>query len=103
MQRIAMLIVFIVSAFAAGAVALAAEPTPSAEQTQREIDKAYGEFVKSAAEPERPHKPSGFWTGTRPAKNGAYRYRLMGVGAGVLAISIFFTVRFIRKQSRNEA
>lgn len=50
-----------------------------------------------------PRRPSGFWTGTRPAKGGAYRWRLLGIGIGVLGLSTFFTVRFIRKQSRARA
>jgi len=101
-----MLIALTMSLLVAGAVALAAQPPAGSEQAQREAEeaeKARGELVRSAAEPEHARKPSGFWTGTRPARSGAYRYRLLGVGAGVLAISIFFTVRFVRKQSRHEA
>ncbi|HVV85074.1 MAG TPA: hypothetical protein VHE35_18545, partial [Kofleriaceae bacterium] len=42
-------------------------------------------------------RPSGFWTSTRPAVGGAYRWRIMACGAVVLAISIFFVVRMLRR------
>jgi hypothetical protein len=29
-------------------------------------------------------RPSGFWTSTRPATNGAYRYRLLGIGVALI-------------------
>ena len=32
-------------------------------------------------------RPSGFWTSTRPAKGGAYRYRLLGIGVVILLIT----------------
>jgi hypothetical protein len=34
------------------------------------------------------------------AKDGAYNYPLMGIGAGVLAITAFLTIRYLRKISR---
>jgi hypothetical protein len=41
--------------------------------------------------------PSGFWTSPYKAKNGAYRYRLMGIG-GVLLIGMsYLTYRLIKK------
>lgn len=41
-------------------------------------------------------RPSGFWTSNRPAEGGAYKYRLMLVGLGVLALTGIFTFRLIR-------
>lgn len=29
-------------------------------------------------------QPSGFWTSNRPATNGAYRYRLLGIGVALM-------------------
>ena len=49
------------------------------------------------------HKPSGFWTSNRPAEGGAYRWRIMAAGGLVLAISIFFVVRLIRRAGRERA
>ena len=58
-------------------------------------------------EPGRPEmmysKPSGFGLPNIPAKGGAYRYRLMGVGVGVLAITLLLTIRYLRKVTRQRA
>lgn len=42
-------------------------------------------------------RPSGFWTSNRPAVGGAYRWRMLGMGALVLAITAFFVVRMLRR------
>jgi hypothetical protein len=42
-------------------------------------------------------KPSGFWTSSRPAKGGAYRYRMLGIGAGLAILTAFVTFRVIRR------
>lgn len=55
----------------------------------------------ASAEPPPPRvklteKPSGFWTSTRPAKGGAYRYRMLGIGVALAAITGLITYRVIR-------
>lgn len=50
---------------------------------------------------ERPHeilsdRPSGFWTSNRPAVGGAYKYRLLGIGVVVAALTGWLTIRLIR-------
>ena len=69
-----------------------------------------GGFGSPAAEPEgmrHPEvlsgRPSGFWTSTRPAQGGAYRWRIMGAGITVLGISVFFLTRAIRRATRAAA
>lgn len=47
--------------------------------------------------PQLTEKPSGFWTSTRPAKGGAYRYRMLGVGLAIAAATGFVMFRVIRK------
>jgi len=42
-------------------------------------------------------RPSGFWTSTRPAVGGAYRWRIMAAGVTVLAISGLFLARALRR------
>lgn len=42
-------------------------------------------------------KPSGFWTSPRPARGGAYRYRMLGIGAVLLAITGLVTLRVLRR------
>lgn len=56
----------------------------------------------ASAEPPPPRpqltsKPSGFWTSTRPARGGAYRYRMLGIGVALAAITGLVTVRIIRR------
>ncbi len=46
---------------------------------------------------ETPGVRSGFWTSSRPAEGGAYRYRMLGVGLGVLALTGGIAVHLIRK------
>lgn len=54
----------------------------------------------AAPPPPRPQlteKPSGFWTSTRPARGGAYRYRMLGIGVALAAITGLVTFRVIRR------
>lgn len=43
--------------------------------------------------------PSGFWTSSRPAEGGAYRYRILGMGVAAFAITAFFVFRMLRRVS----
>jgi len=43
---------------------------------------------------------SGFWTSRRPAKGGAYRWRLLGIGVGLLAITGTGMLLLIRNARR---
>ena len=50
---------------------------------------------------ERPHeilseRPSGFWTSNRPAVGGAYKYRLLGIGCVICALTGFLTYRLVK-------
>lgn len=51
-------------------------------------------------------RPSGFWTSNKPAQGGAYRWRMLGVGAalaGVMGIVILRVIGSARasRQARN--
>jgi hypothetical protein len=63
----------------------AQDPAPGSNQRQLET---------------RTGRPSGFWTSTRPAKGGAYRWRILAVGSAVLAITTFFVMRLLRRTAR---
>jgi hypothetical protein len=41
--------------------------------------------------------PSGFWTNPRPAKGGAYRWRMMAVGGVFLLATGYFMWRLVKK------
>ena len=61
--------------------------------------------VDETPQPPREHevlreRPSGFWTSNRPAQGGAYRWRLLGIGAGVLAVTGFVTWRLVKRANR---
>lgn len=56
------------------------------------------------AEPPRPHtheiiytRPSGFWTSNAPAVNGAYRWRLLGLGVVIAAITGYGMLRLVKR------
>ncbi|MCG8420733.1 MAG: hypothetical protein MJE77_22665 [Proteobacteria bacterium] len=45
----------------------------------------------------RPRRPSGFWTSGQPARGGAYRYRLLGIGFVILLITLVVMVQIVRR------
>lgn len=60
------------------------------------------------AEPPTTHeiiytRPSGFWTSNRPAVGGAYRWRLLGLGVAIAALTGFGMVRLVRRANAARA
>jgi hypothetical protein len=60
------------------------------------------------AEPPTTHeiiyaRPSGFWTSNQPAVNGAYRWRLLGIGVVIAAVTGYGMVRLIRRANAERA
>jgi hypothetical protein len=51
------------------------------------IVQAQGAGYQIQSSDEEPQGRSGFWTNRRAAKGGAYRWRLLGIGVGLLAIT----------------
>ena len=47
--------------------------------------------------------PSGFWTSPHKAMHGAYRYRLMGIGAALLLVTGLLLYRLIKKANADRA
>ncbi len=67
-----------------------------------------GLAATSAAEPPTTHeivytRPSGFWTSTRPAVGGAYRWRLLAVGVGLATITGLGMWRLVRRANAQRA
>lgn len=85
------------------------EPRTREEKARDEAWRAAEEAEKreTASGMKRPEKltgrPSGFWTSTRPARGGAYRWRIMAAGIGVLGITIFFVLRLLRRTAAARA
>jgi hypothetical protein len=48
-------------------------------------------------------RASGFWTSRRPAKGGAYRYRLLGIGVVLLIATLLLMIRVVRRYERPES
>jgi hypothetical protein len=60
------------------------------------------------AEPPTTHeiiytRPSGFWTSNRPAVGGAYRWRLLGIGVVILAITGYGMLRLVKRANAERA
>ncbi|MBP6632494.1 MAG: hypothetical protein KA297_23940 [Kofleriaceae bacterium] len=54
--------------------------------------------ARTMREPDRlGQRPSGFWMSSRPAQGGAYRYRILAVGAGVLVVTGLLVGRTLRR------
>jgi len=86
------LVLLVVLAFAAPAAFMVGVPSAAAA-------------AQPAQQPEaqEPFRPSGFWTSPHPAKGGAYRYRMMGIGIGLLAITGYVMWRLVKKASAERA
>lgn len=102
------LLIMIVLAIAAPALAQeAGAPDPAQERVQQ-IRPGRAEIMPPPIEIEHDpevgrKKPSGYWTGYRPARGGAYRWRMMAVALVVLGLTIFFVVRMLRRASATRA
>jgi hypothetical protein len=62
----------------------------------------------ASAEPPNTHeiiytRPSGFWTSNRPAVGGAYRWRLLGIGVVVGAVTGYAMLRLVRRANAERA
>jgi hypothetical protein len=62
----------------------------------------------AGAEPPNTHeiiytRPSGFWTSNRPAVGGAYRWRLLGIGVVIAAITGYGMLRLVKRANAERA
>ena len=67
-----------------------------------------GAVSPASAEPPNTHevlteRPSGFWTSNRPAVGGAYRWRLLGLGLVIAAVTGYGMLRLIRRANAERA
>ena len=72
------------------------------------VGLAIGVAAPASAEPPTTHeilteKPSGFWTSNRPAVGGAYRWRLLGIGVVILAITGYGMLRLVKRANAERA
>jgi len=62
----------------------------------------------AGAEPPTTHeiiytRPSGFWTSNRPAVGGAYRWRLLGIGVVIAALTGYTMLRLVKRANAERA
>ena len=67
-----------------------------------------GAAAPARAEPPTTHevltaRPSGFWTSNRPAVGGAYRWRLLGIGVVIAALTGYGMLRLITRANAERA
>lgn len=65
------------------------------------IAEAQGAGYQIRTEDDEGGGRSGFWTSRRPAKGGAYRWRLLGIGIGVLSLTGIGMLVLIRRASND--
>lgn len=57
----------------------------------------------ASSEEEVPVGRSSFWGANQPAQNGAYRYRLLGIGIGLASVTGFVMWRLVRRAAAQRA
>jgi len=87
MRRIA-LVLALVTVAAGITLSLWSSPGTPSDPTKTEWAKEY-------------RRPSGFWTSTRPATNGAYRYRLLGIGLALIGATGAVMVLLVNRANAN--
>ena len=95
MQRLVLVLVLAFGA-APGAFAQTAGPAESIEEPRR-LDTMSQRDREREMQATQWQGPSGFWTSPHKSEHGAYRYRLMGIGAVLLLGMGLLTLRLIRR------
>lgn len=87
------------TAVSAGAASPSAAPGGTASTVDPTVDPAADPMTRDPRtnRPKLVGKPSGFWTSPRPAQGGAYRYRMLGIGLALLALTGLVTLRVLRR------
>ncbi|MCL4228441.1 MAG: hypothetical protein KJZ91_28595 [Myxococcales bacterium] len=78
----------------------AAQPAQPAAAGAMPWSQPPAEHSSARAPEQLSGRPSGFWTSTRPARGGAYRWRIMAAGGAVLAVTVFFVARLLLRTRR---
>lgn len=94
MQRLVLVLV-LVCGVAPTAFAQPAEPTPVEEP--RRLDTMSQRDREREMQATQWQGPSGFWTSPHKSEHGAYRYRLMGIGAALVLGMGLLTYRLVRR------
>lgn len=94
----------LVSAFA---LALGFAAPAFAQQERDDKPRSYDSLTQKEREHELQAQqwkgPSGMWTSPHPAKGGAYRYRMMGIGAVLLVGMGYLMFRLVKRANAERA
>lgn len=100
MQR---LVLVLVLAFGVAPSAFAQPAAPAPVEEPRRLDTMSQRDREREMQATQWQGPSGFWTSPHKSEHGAYRYRLMGIGAVLLLAMGLVTYRLIRRASASRA
>jgi hypothetical protein len=89
------LVLWFVLAFAVPAYAQATQSPPATQLPQAPLTE------NPDAKQSDWKGPSGFWTNPHPAKGGAYRWRMMAVGAVFLMGTAYLMWRLVKKANHD--
>jgi hypothetical protein len=86
---------------------LVATAAPAVAQSGDDVPRAYESLSQREKEREMQQSqwqgPSGMWTSPHKANGGAYRYRLMGIGAVLLLGTGLITLRLVKRANAARA
>jgi hypothetical protein len=69
----------------------------------RRLDSLSQREIEREQQQQRWQGPSGFWTSPHASKHGAYRYRLLLIGLGLVLITGVVTWRLVKRASAERA
>ena len=72
-----------------------------AEEQPRRLDSMSDREREREMQQQQWQGPSGFWTSPHKSTHGAYRYRLMGIGGGLLLVTGLLVYRLIKKANND--
>ena len=78
-------------------LAVSAVPAFAQDAEPRRLDSLSEREREREMQQQQWQGPSGFWTSPHKSKHGAYRYRLMGIGGGLILVTGLLTWRLIKR------
>lgn len=80
-----------------------AQPAPAAQPAAPAAGLPVGPAVSFEPVARSRPGPSGYWTGYRPARGGAYPWRMLAIAGVLLGLTGLLVVRLLRRAAANRA